>query len=284
MAEIGFLDVLIIVAIGIIEGITEWLPISSTGHMLIFDEFVPFSASGEFKELFFVIIQLGAIFAVVTYFFKKMLPVSAETVVLEQKSSTKYTLDKQKLLLWCKVVIACIPSAVIGVLLDDFLEEKFGSAYSVAIMLILYGIAFIIVEALHKDRTRKCENIDNITFLQAFAIGMFQVLSLIPGTSRSGATIIGALIIGVSRVAAAEFTFFLAVPTMLGASLLKLIKHGFALGFAEITAIAIGMVVAYLVSLVAIKFLMDFVKKHSFTVFGCYRIALGAAVIGMTLL
>lgn len=284
MTEIGFLDILIIIAIGIIEGITEWLPISSTGHMLIFDEFVPFSATESFKEMFFVVIQLGAIFAVVTYFFKKMLPVSTETVILEQKRSTKYTLDKPKIILWCKVAAACLPSAVIGLLFDDLLEERFGSAYSIATMLIVYGIAFILIEIWQKDRTRNCENIENITLVQALIIGLFQVLALIPGTSRSGATIIGAMLIGVSRVAAAEFTFFLAVPTMLGASLLKILKHGFALSFAEITALLIGMAVAYVVSLIAIKFLMDFVKKHSFTVFGCYRIVLGAVVIVLTLL
>ena len=284
MTEIGFIDILIIVLIGIIEGITEWLPVSSTGHMLVFDEFVPFAASEGFKELFFVVIQLGAILAVVTVFFKKMLPVTAETVVTGEKKSKKLMLDKDVLLLWLKVAVACLPSAVIGLVFDDLLEEKFGSAYWISVMLIGYGIAFILVEFWCKHRTLKCDSLQNITFLQAILIGLFQVLSLIPGTSRSGATIIGAMIIGVSRAAGAEFTFFLAVPTMLGASALKLIKHGFAFTSAELIAVAVGAAVAYAVSLVAIKFLMDFVKKHSFSVFGFYRIALGAVVIILTLM
>ena len=287
MTVIGAVDVLLIVLIGIIEGITEWLPVSSTGHMLIFDEFFALSASAEFKEFFFVVIQLGAILAVVTVFFRKMIPFGIETVAPVNaengKTSKKLYFKADTFMLWVKVAVACIPSAVIGLLFDDVLEEKFGSAYSVALMLIVYGVAFILVEIWRKDRTPKCDSIQNITFLQAIIIGAFQVLSLIPGTSRSGATIIGALIIGVGRTVGAEFTFFLAVPTMLGASALKLFKYG-ALGGAEIAAVLIGAVVAYAVSLIAIRFLMDFVKKHSFTVFGCYRIALGAIVLLLTLI
>ena len=281
-------DVLVIVLIGIIEGITEWLPVSSTGHMLIFDEFVTLNASADFKEFFFVVIQLGAILAVVTVFLKRMIPIgiaSIEPVNGENANSTKKLYFKRDvLLLWIKVAVACLPSAVIGLLFDDLLSEYFGSPYVVALMLVVYGIAFIIVEKMLVHRTRKCDSLENITFMQAFLIGAFQVLSLIPGTSRSGATIIGALIIGVGRTVGAEFTFFLAVPTMLGASALKLFKYGFALSGAEIASILIGATVAYLVSLAAIKFLMDFVKKHSFTVFGCYRIALGALVLLITLI
>ena len=288
MTSIGFTEILIIVLIGIIEGVTEWLPVSSTGHMLLFDEFVPFGATEAFKEMFFVVIQLGAILAVVTVFFRKMLPVTVENAVSGEiedgKNSKKLKLDKQVLLLWAKVAVACLPSAVIGLILDDFLEEKFGSAISISAMLIVYGIAFIIVEKIRNKRTPKLDSLENITFLQAFIIGCFQVLSLIPGTSRSGATIIGALIIGVSRSVAAEFTFFLAVPTMLGASALKIIKFGADFTGAEVIAIVLGMAVAYAVSLAAIKFLMEFVKKHSFTVFGCYRIVLGAVVLAVALL
>lgn len=288
MTSIGFTEILIIVLIGIIEGVTEWLPVSSTGHMLLFDEFVPFGATEAFKEMFFVVIQLGAILAVVTVFFRKMLPVTVENAVSGEiedgKNSKKLRLDKHVLMLWAKVAVACLPSAVIGLILDDFLEEKFGSAISISAMLIVYGIAFIIVEKIRNKRTPKLDSLENITFLQAFIIGCFQVLSLIPGTSRSGATIIGALIIGVSRSVAAEFTFFLAVPTMLGASALKIIKFGADFTGAEVIAIVLGMAVAYAVSLAAIKFLMDFVKKHSFTVFGCYRIVLGAVVLAVALL
>lgn len=285
MTELGIIDILIIIVNGIIEGITEWLPVSSTGHMLIFDAFVPFEASEEFKEMFFVVIQLGAILAVVTMFFKKMMPFWFEKV--ETKSPAiaengtggrKLVVKKEVVFLWIKVAIACIPSAVIGLIADDFLEEHFGTALPIAIMLVVYGVAFIVIEKLRKGSTPKCDSIDSITWAQAFIIGAFQVLSLIPGTSRSGATIIGALIIGVSRTAAAEFTFFLAVPTMLGASMLKIVKFGLDFTSAEIIAVLIGMAVAYAVSLIAIKFLMDFVKKHDFSVFGWYRIALGVVV------
>jgi undecaprenyl-diphosphatase len=206
-------------------------------------------------------------------------PVNAEN----GKHTKKLYLKTDTVLLWVKVALACVPSAVVGLLFDDLLSEYFGSPYVVAVMLIVYGVAFILVEKMLVHRTCKCDSLENITFLQAFLIGLFQVLSLIPGTSRSGATIIGALLIGVGRTVGAEFTFFLAVPTMLGASVLKLFKYGFALSGAEIAAILIGLAVAYLVSLAAIRFLMDFVKKHSFTAFGCYRIVLGALVLLITL-
>lgn len=275
MTEIGLIEILLILLIGIIEGITEWLPVSSTGHMLLFDEFFTLNASEDFKEMFFVVIQLGAILAVVVMFWGRMFPFS-----FKKKPHVK----KDIIIMWVKVAVACIPSAVLGVLFDDLLETYFGHAISIAVMLIFYGIAFIVVERLNKKRVPKIDDIGGIGFGTAFVIGLFQVLSMIPGTSRSGATIIGALIIGVSRTAAAEFTFFLAVPTMLGASALKLVKHGFDFTSAEILTLLLGSVTAFLVSLIAIKFLMSFVKRHDFTVFGWYRIALGIVVIAVFLL
>ena len=271
MTELDFLEILKIIIIGIIEGITEWLPVSSTGHMLLFDQlFMPLNATEEFKEMFFVVIQLGAILAVVVAFWKKIFPFSFKE---------KPTVKTDIIVMWLKVALACVPSAVLGILFDDFLEAHFGNAFTIALMLIVYGIAFIVIEKLNSKRTPKLQNIAEIGFLPAFIIGAFQVLSLIPGTSRSGATIIGALIIGVSRTAAAEFTFFLAIPTMLGASLIKMLKFGFAFTGAEVAALAIGSVVAFVVSLIAVKFLMDFVKRHDFAVFGWYRIILGAVVL-----
>ena len=272
MSELDFLEILKIIIIGIIEGITEWLPVSSTGHMLLFDQlFMPLSATEEFKEMFFVVIQLGAILAVVVAFWKKIFPFSFK----EKKPVVKTDI----IVMWLKVALACVPSAVLGILFDDFLEAHFGNAFTIALMLIVYGVAFIIIEKINVNRTPKLQNISEIGFLPAFLIGAFQVLSLIPGTSRSGATIIGALIIGVSRTAAAEFTFFLAIPTMLGASLIKILKFGFVFTGAEIAALVIGSAVAFAVSLIAVKFLMDFVKRHDFSVFGWYRIALGAIVL-----
>lgn len=286
METIGVTDVLIIILNGIIEGITEWLPVSSTGHLLIFDAFLPFEASDGFKEMFNVVIQLGAILAVVTVFFKKMMPVwyektatNAPAELENGKKAGGFVFKKDTFMTWVKVAVACIPSAVIGLIADDFLDKYFHAPLPVSIMLVAYGVAFIIVEKRRKERTPKCDSLNDLTFKQAFIIGAFQVLALIPGTSRSGATIIGALIIGISRTVAAEFTFFLAVPTMLGASLLKVLKYGFDFTTAEAVAVLIGMAVAYVVSLVAVKFLMDFVKKHDFSVFGWYRIALGAVVI-----
>ncbi len=265
-------EILKIIFLGIVEGITEWLPISSTGHMLLVDEFISLNMSEDFKEMFFVVIQLGAIIAVVVMFWKKMWP-------FQLKDKSQSVVNKGIINMWLKVVVACIPSAVLGLLLDDILEEYFGGAVSIAIMLIVYGIAFILVESRNKKRTPAVEKLDDITYRTAFIIGLFQVLSMIPGTSRSGATIIGALLIGVSRTAAAEFTFFLAVPTMLGASALKLVKFGFDFTSQEIIALIIGMAVAFVVSLLCIKFLMSFIKKHDFKVFGWYRIVLGIIVL-----
>jgi len=266
------IEILKVIFLGIVEGITEWLPISSTGHMLLVDEFLTLNMSEAFKEMFFVVIQLGAIIAVVVMFWKKMWPFQ-----IKDKSQPK--VKKDIINMWLKVVVACIPSAILGLLFDDLLEKYFGNAVTIAIMLLVYGIAFILVENWNKKRTPKIAALDDISYKTAFIIGLFQVLSMIPGTSRSGATIIGALLIGVSRTAAAEFTFFLAVPTMVGASALKLVKFGLDFTGAELFALALGMIVAFVVSLLCIKWLMSFIKKHDFKVFGWYRIVLSIIVL-----
>ncbi len=240
--------------------------------MLLVDQFLTLNVSEAFKEMFFVVIQLGAILAVVVMFWKKMWPFQ-----LKDKSLPK--VNKDIIGMWIKVAIACIPSAVLGLLLDDFLEEHFGGPITISIMLIVYGIAFIFIENWNKKRTPKIDKLENIDFLTAFLIGLFQVLSMIPGTSRSGATIVGALLIGVSRTASAEFTFFLAVPTMVGASALKLVKYGFDFTSQEIIILIVGLAVAFIVSLLCIKWLMSFIRKHDFKPFGWYRIALGIIVI-----
>jgi undecaprenyl-diphosphatase len=264
------LELIKVVIIGIVEGITEWLPISSTGHMLLVDEFLQLNMSEAFKEMFFVVIQLGAILAVVIIFWGKMFPFGF---------GEKPIIKKDIAAMWFKVLVACIPSAIMGFLFDDFLEAHLGTPIVIAAMLILYGVLFIVIEAWNKKRKPKTNTLAEINYQTAFIIGMFQVLSLIPGTSRSGATIIGALIIGVSRVAAAEFSFFLAVPTMFGASAFKLLKFGFDFTGSELIALGFGMVVAFVVSVIAIKFLMGYIKKRDFRVFGWYRIILGIIVL-----
>ncbi len=271
---LNFVELLKVIFIGIIEGITEWLPISSTGHMLLFDVFVPLNMSEKFKEMFFVVIQFGAILAVVAMFWEKMLPLKKTNKGIEFKPDI--------IMMWVHVAIACIPAAVLGLLFDDFLEAHFGNALTIAIMLILYGVAFILIENYNKKRKPTIASVSQINYINALLIGCFQALSMIPGTSRSGATIIGALLLGVTRVAAAEFTFYLAVPTMLGASLIKLVKFGVDFTVNEVAALLIGMAVAFAVSLFTIKFLMDYVKRHDFKVFGWYRIVLGIIVILVT--
>lgn len=270
--ELSFMEILKVIFLGIVEGITEWLPISSTGHMLLVDEFITLDASQDFKDMFFIIIQLGAILAVVTIFWNKMFP-------FQFKDKSQPVMKKDTWSMWFKTVVACIPGAVVTLLFDDFIDEHLHTSMVIAIALIFYGIAFIVIENWNKNRTPKIETLNDITYKTAFLIGLFQVLSIIPGTSRSGATIIGALLIGVSRVAAAEFTFFLAVPVMFGFSALKLIKFGLSFTSAELAILVIGMVVAYLVSIIVIKFLMSYIKKHDFKVFGWYRIVLGIIVI-----
>ena len=273
-----WIEYLKIIILGIVEGITEWLPISSTGHLILVDEFMKLNMSDAFKEMFDVVIQLGAIMAVVVIYFKKLIPIDS---VKKDDNKSKLAWNKDKLIMWGKILVACMPAAIIGVPFDDKLDELFYNAPTVAVMLIVYGIAFIVVEKLHKGKSFKINDISEITFKTAALIGIFQVLALIPGTSRSGATIVGAMIIGVGRTAAAEFTFYLAVPVMFGASFLKILKFGFAFTAAETAALILGMVVAFAVSIVAIKFLMSYIKKHDFTVFGWYRIVLGVIVLAM---
>lgn len=269
---LSFIEILKVVFLGIVEGVTEWLPISSTGHMPLVDEFISLNASTDFKEMFFVVIQLGAILAVVTIFWNKMWP-------FQLKDKTQPVVKKDTWSMWFKTVVACIPGAIVTILFDNYIEAHLHTAVVIAIALIFYGIAFIVIENWNKTRTPKVETLNDITYKTAFLIGMFQVLSIIPGTSRSGATIIGALLIGVSRVAAAEFTFFLAVPVMFGLSALKMIKFGLSFTSAEFAILIIGCVVAYLVSIVVIKFLMSYIKKHDFKIFGWYRIVLGVIVL-----
>ena len=269
------LEIIKAILFGIIEGITEWLPISSTGHMILFDEFVTLNVSDGFKEMFFVVIQLGAIAAVPTLFFDRLWPFG------KKKSAERKSILK----LWLKVIVGVAPAAVIGFLFDDLLDEYLYNPWVVAAALIVYGIAFILIEKFKNksDSSFRVSTLDELTYKDALVIGAFQVLSLIPGTSRSGSTILGGMLTGVSRVASAEFSFFMAIPVMLGASLLKIAKFalsGVSVTAFEIALLLIGIIVSYLVSLVAIRFLMDFVKKHSFSVFGVYRIVLGAIILG----
>lgn len=271
-----FLEILKVIVLGIVEGITEWLPISSTGHLILVDEFLKLDATEEFKEMFDVVIQLGAILAVIVIYFMKLWPID------RQETSKKLAWNKDKLILWGKILIACIPAGIIGILFDDYIDEFFYNPYVVSITLIIYGIAFIVIEILHKGKDFKIKSLGEMSIRTALIIGVFQVLALIPGTSRSGATIVGAMLIGTDRTVAAEFTFYLAIPVMLGASLLKLLKFfadGGVLGGTEIVYLLTGMVVAFVVSIVVIKFLMSYIKKHDFKVFGIYRIVLGIAVL-----
>lgn len=270
--QMGIIEALKVFFLGIVEGITEWLPISSTGHMLLVDEFLTLKGSAEFKEMFFVVIQLGAILAVVLLFWNKMWP-------FQMKDKSKPVIKKDIFSIWFKVVVACIPGAVITILFDDYIEAHLHKPIVIALTLIIYGVAFIWIENWNKTRKPRIRTLNDITYTTALYIGLFQVLSIIPGTSRSGATIIGALLIGVSRVAAAEFTFFLAVPVMFGLSFIKVIKYGFHYSNAEIMTLAIGTITAFLVSVFVIRFLMSFIKKHDFKVFGWYRVVLGAIVL-----
>lgn len=273
-----FLEILKVIFLGIVEGITEWLPISSTGHMLLVDEFIQLKAvDDEFKEMFFILIQLGAILAVIILFWGKMWP-------FQFKDKSKPVILKDTFSIWFKVVVACIPGAIVTILFDDYVEAHFQTPGVIAAALIFYGIAFIVIEKWNKTKTPKVAELSDITYKTAFLIGLFQVLSIVPGTSRSGATIIGALLIGVSRVAAAEFTFFLAVPVMLGMSALKLLKFGFDFTGTEIAVLVLGMATAFVVSVLVIKFLMSYIKKKDFTVFGWYRIVLGIVIVAYTLI
>ncbi len=276
-----FIEVLKAVILGIVEGITEWLPISSTGHLILVDEFLKLNVTDSFKEMFDVVVQLGAIMAVVIIFWKKLFPFGKKDNNCPLSSDGIGSYIKTDIFqMWFKVLVACIPAAVIGLLFDDWLNEHFYNAIVVSIALVVFGVAFIIVENWNKSRKPKVNKIDELTYKSALIIGMFQLIAAVfPGTSRSGATIIGALLIGISRTVAAEFTFYLAVPVMFGASLLKLIKYDGGFTVQESVILATGMIIAFVVSIFVIKFLMDYIKKHDFKVFGWYRIVLGALVL-----
>ena len=269
------IEILKTILIGIVEGITEWLPVSSTGHMILLEEFVHLKMTEEFMEMFNVVIQLGAIFAVIVLFFPKLWPFTTKE---------KGWIKKDTWMMWFKVIVGVLPAAVLGLLFDDVLDAMFYNYQTVAITLIVYGILFVVVENWNKRRKPRVRKLEDVTFGTAFFIGMFQVLSLIPGTSRSGATILGALILGCSRYIGAEFSFFMAIPVMFGASLLKMVKFGFALTGKEIIILAVGMISAFVVSMLSIKFLMNYVKKHDFKVFGYYRIVLGVIVLAYFLI
>ena len=267
---------------GIVEGITEWLPISSTGHMILLNEFVKLDVSEEFYSMFEVVIQLGAILAVVVLFWNQIFPLERR---LGKHGGASICLNTDTLWLWCKIIIACIPAAVVGLKWNDLFEELFYNYQSVAVALIVFGVAFIAVETAHKDKPSKINSLNELTYPTVLMIGMFQLIAAIfPGTSRSGSTIVGALLLGVSRTVAAEFTFFLAIPVMFGASLLKLVKFGLVFTQTELIILAIGMVTAFVSSMLIIRMLMAFVKKHDFKVFGWYRIILGIAVLAYFML
>lgn len=274
--RMDFTEILKVILLGVVEGITEWLPISSTGHMILVDEFVKLNVSEAFREMFFVVIQLGAIFALIVLYWSKLFPFKKQKIA---DAKARIVLDRETMLMWLKVIIAVLPAALIGIPFDDQIDAMFYNYQTVAVTLILYGVLFIVIETRNRGKLPRINSIENITYGTAIIIGIFQVLSLIPGTSRSGATIVGAILIGVSRTVAAEFTFFLAIPVMLGASLLKLVKFGLVFTQAEAVILAVGMITAFVVSILAIKFLMGYIKKHDFKVFGYYRIVLGIAVV-----
>ena len=272
-------DLLRSVVYGIIEGITEWLPISSTGHMILAEQVLKFSFDEEFMSMFRVVIQLGAILAVVVLYFKKLWPFCADN---GRDSGFSKHLRWPVVRLWCKIIVACLPAAVLGFLLDDWLDAHLYNSIVVAIMLIVYGVAFILIE--RRPRVPSTTKLSRITYKQAILVGAWQVLAMIPGTSRSGATIVGGLLCGMSRPCASQFTFFLAIPVMAGASGLKVVKYvlgGSSFTMPEVLALIVGCLVAFLVSMAAIRFLMNYVKKHTFTAFGWYRIALGIVVLGI---
>ena len=287
------LELLKVIVLGIVEGITEWLPISSTGHMILVDEFIQLKVSQDFKELFLVVIQLGAILAVVVLYWKKLwpfynrrLPRRTAAAIRRKPGWAQPILtfrerfcDKEKWILWFKIILACIPAILIGLPFDDWIEEHFMNYFVVAIALIVYGVLFIFIEKYNESREATCTDLSELSFKTAFLIGCFQVLSLIPGTSRSGSTIIGGILLGTSRTVAAEFTFFLGIPVMFGASLLKIVKFGFEFTSTEVIILLVGMVVAFVVSILAIRFLVGYIKKHDFKAFGWYRIVLGVLVL-----
>jgi len=270
-----FIELLKAAILGIVEGITEWLPISSTGHMILVEEFIKLNTSDAFQEMFRVVIQLGAILAVVILYFHKLNPFSPKKS-LQQKKDT--------MSIWYKVIIGMLPAAIIGIPLDDWMDAHLYNYQTVALMLVVYGILFIIIENHNKGRNALVQTFNQLSYKMAFLIGLFQVLSLVPGTSRSGATILGAILIGTSRTIAAEYSFFLSIPVMFGASALKLVKFGFDFTGPEIAILLVGMVVAFVVSILAIRFLLGYIKTNDFKAFGWYRIVLGVLVMGYFLL
>ena len=268
--DLSIVELLKVVVLGIVEGLTEWLPVSSTGHMILVDEFIKLDVSKDFMDMFLVVIQLGAILAVVALNFEKLNPWYGWKTKKEKRDTVS---------LWMKVIVACIPAAVIGLMFNKYMEEHFMTAPVVATTLIFYGLLFIWIENYNKHRRPRINDLANLDYRTAFIIGLFQVLSLVPGTSRSGATIIGGILFGTSRIVAAEFTFFLAIPVMFGASLLKMVKFGLHYTGAEIVIMVVGMVTAFIVSILSIKFLLSYIKTNDFKAFGWYRIVLGIIVI-----
>lgn len=278
--DLDILELLKAILFGIVEGITEWLPISSTGHLILLNEFIQLDSSEEFWRLFEVVIQLGAILAVVVVFWKKIFPFGKrENAAPLAKQGVLSYVKTDVFVLWLKIAVATVPAVLVFPFVDTF-EEMFYNYQTVAAALIVFGVAFLIIESAHKGKTAKINSLAEITFALAFVIGIFQVIAAVfPGTSRSGATIVGALLVGVSRTAAAEFTFFLAIPAMFGASLMKLFKFGFSFTSVEIVLLLVAMVTAFVVSILVIQFLMAYIKKHDFKIFGWYRIALGLLVL-----
>nr|WP_275891307.1 undecaprenyl-diphosphate phosphatase [Ruminococcus sp. OA3] len=292
---VSFIELLKVIFLGIVEGITEWLPVSSTGHMILVDEFLSLKVSDEFLQMFLVVIQLGAILAVVLIYWNKLWPFHRKPADVSESFWQNHSENRlvgglqqfadnhvsmNKIIMWLKIAVSCLPAMIIAIPFNDFIEKKLNNYVVVAIMLIVYGILFIIIENYNKRRRPKMRKISEITWTTALLIGVFQVLSIVPGTSRSGATIIGGILLGTSRKLAAEYTFFLAVPVMFGASLLKIVKFGFSFTGPEIIYLLVGMLVAFVVSIFCIKFLMSYIRKHDFKVFGWYRIVLGILILG----
>ena len=271
MEQLTLIELIKVIIIGIIQGITEWLPISSTGHMILADELLRLNVSDAFMEMFRVVIQFGSILAVVVLYFHKLNPFAPSKSDVQKRQTWR---------LWFKVIVGIIPAGIVGVLFDDWLNDHLYNYVTVAVALIVYGVAFIVIEKIRKGKTPRVDSVDRLDYKTALGVGCFQTLSLIPGTSRSGSTILGAMILGMSREAAAEFSFFMAIPVMLGASLLKMLKFGFSFTSSELIVLIVGVLTAFVVSVAAIKFLTSFIKKHSFAVFGWYRIILGAIVLG----
>lgn len=281
-----FIELLKVLFLGIVEGITEWLPISSTGHLILVEEFVKLDVSKQFWEMFMVVIQLGAILAVVVLYWNKIWPFRnkkpqhVNVTKIEKSAGFICRFVKiDKMVMWFKILVSCLPAILIGLPFDDFIEDTFNNWFVVSVMLIVYGVLFLLVEDYNAKRTVKVNSIEEISWKMALYIGIFQVLALIPGTSRSGATIIGGILLGASRTVAAEYTFFLAIPVMFGASLLKIVKFGLNFTQWEVVILGVGTMVSFLVSILAIKFLMGYIKKHDFKVFGWYRIVLGVVVM-----